>query len=298
MYDRFYGLTAMPFSLLPDADFLYPSKRHRRAMNLLDYGALTQAGFMAITGEVGAGKTTIIRRFLKHAGEDVVVGVITNPSRSLGRLLDWIMQAFAIEKTGRDEAEKYHIFVDFLVAQYAKRKRSVLIIDEAQNVDPDMLEDLRMLSNVNNEKDQLLQIILVGQPELLQTLQRPDLRQFVQRISVHCHLDPLEAGETAAYIRHRLSLVDGATDLFTREACAAVHYFSGGVPRLINLLCDQALTYGFSEDLPRIETETVLDVARDRARGGLSPFASFPEGEHALQKELENLLVSMPPERT
>lgn len=296
MYDRFYGLSSMPFSLLPDADFLFPSRRHRRAMNLLDYGTLSQVGFMVITGEVGAGKTTVIRRYLRNVGADVAVGVITNPSRNLGRLLDWIMQAFEIEKTGRDEAERYHIFVDFLVKQYAKGRRSVLIVDEAQNLDGDMLEDLRMLSNVNNEKDQLLQIILVGQPELLETLQKPDLRQFVQRIAVHCHLDPLTPDETSAYIRYRLECVGGSPSLFTEEACAAIHYFSGGVPRLINLLCDQALTYGFSEDKESVSLPTVLEVVQDRARGQLSPFKPMPDAQ-TLAKEIEKNLASMRPER-
>jgi type II secretory pathway predicted ATPase ExeA len=140
-----------------------------------------------------------------------------------------------------------------------------------------MLEELRMLSNVNNERDLLLQIVLVGQPEMLDLLKKPNLRQFVQRISVHCHLDPLAPTETAAYIRFRLGKVGGAPDLFDDLACAAVHRFSGGVPRLINLLCDQSLVYGFSEDLPRIGLQTVAEVAADRAQGGLSAYQNVPE---------------------
>ncbi len=278
MYQEFYGLSGMPFSLLPDADFLFPSRRHRRVMNLLDYGILTQAGFMVITGEVGAGKTTVVRRYIKNAGPDVAVGVITNPSHTLGRLLNWIAAAFEIDQVGADEAKLYHAFVDFLLAEYARGRRTVLIIDEAQNLSADMLEQLRMLSNVNNEKDQLLQIVLVGQPELLETLKREELRQFVQRVAVHCHLDPLTPSETAGYIRYRLSLVGGGEGLFDDAACAAVHYFTGGVPRLINLLCDQTLVYGFSEDLPRVKAETVAEVVLDRASSGLSPFRALPEG--------------------
>lgn len=281
MYQEFYDLSGMPFSLLPDADFLFPSRRHRRVMNLLDYGILTQAGFMVITGEVGAGKTTVVRRYIKNAGPDVAVGVITNPSQNLGSLLNWIAAAFEIDQTSADEAKLYHAFVDFLLEQYAKGKRTVLIIDEAQNLDAAMLEQLRMLSNVNNEKDQLLQIVLVGQPELLETLKRDDLRQFVQRVAVHCHLDPLTPAETAAYIRYRLELVGGSFDLFDDEACAAVHYFTGGVPRLINLLCDQTLVYGFSEDLPCVKAETVAEVVLDRAHSGLSPFRALSEGWQA-----------------
>jgi type II secretory pathway predicted ATPase ExeA len=292
MYEQFYGLSELPFSLLPDADFLFLSRRHRRAVNLLEYGIVSQAGFIAITGDVGAGKTTIVRRFIKNAGREITVGVISNPSNTLGRLLDWIAMAFDFEQVGQDPAKAYDTFVKFLLAHYAKGKRTVLIIDEAQNLPPEMLEELRMLSNVNNEKDQLLQIVLVGQPELLEMLNRPELRQFAQRIAVHCHLDPLIPSETAAYIRHRLAKVGGAPDMFSDTTCATVHYFTGGVPRLINLLCDQALVYGFSEDEPTISPQMVLEVVFDRARSGLSAFRVLPEGwtTKDLQKDITEIL--------
>ncbi|HEU0117740.1 MAG TPA: AAA family ATPase [Alphaproteobacteria bacterium] len=287
MYESFYGLSGKPFSLLPDADFLFLSRRHRRAVNLLEYGIMTQAGFMVITGDVGAGKTTIIRRYLKNAGPDVAVGVITNSSASLGNLLTWVTTAFEIETTSKDPTVLYSDFVNFLLLQYSKGKRTVLIIDEAQNLNAGMLEELRMLSNVNNEKDQLLQMILVGQPELLDTLKKPELRQFVQRIAVHCHLDPLIPNETAAYIRHRLGVVGGKPDLFDETAAAAVHYFTGGVPRLINLLCDQALMYGFSEDKKQVDCETVAEVVADRNRTGLSAFQPFSEGSGILSLKVK-----------
>jgi len=279
MYEEFFGLTGKPFSLLPDADFLFASRRHKRAIALLDYGTLTQAGFVAITGEVGAGKTTVVRRYLRSVGNDVCVGLITNPSRTIGRLLDWILSAFELEATGgaNDTAALYHRFVAFLLAQYAAGKRVVLMIDEAQNLGPEQLEELRMLSNVNNEKDQMLQVVLVGQPELLATLKTDALRQFAQRIAVHCHLDPLDPAETAAYIRHRLGIVGGAAGLFDDRACAAVHFFALGVPRLINLLCDQAMVYAFSDERRTIDAETVADVALDRARMGLSAFRPLPD---------------------
>jgi len=246
-------------------------------MTLLEYGVVSQAGFVVITGEVGAGKTTIVRHFLKGVGPDVTVGVVTNPSESIGRLFDWIAFAFDIKEQGKDDTTLYNAIVEFLLAQYARRKRTILIVDEAQNLTTKMLEDIRMLSNINNEQDMLLQIVLVGQPELLDMLNKPELRQFVQRITVHCHLDPLSPAETAAYIRYRLEHVGGSADIFDDMASAAVYHFTDGVPRLINLLCDQALVYGFSEDLPHISLEIVAEVAIDRGSFGLSAFRNVPK---------------------
>lgn len=278
MYERFFGFSALPFSLLPDANFLYLSRRHQRAVNLLDYGLFTHAGFIVITGEVGAGKTTIVRRMIKNAPSDLLIGLITNPSPAIGSLLQWVVSSFAIKTSASDDAGLYQAFVDFLLAAYAKGKRAVLILDEAQNLTPPLLEQLRMLSNINNEKDQILEIVLVGQPELLATLRRPELRQFLQRVAVHCHLDALSLKETFGYIRHRIHLVGGDPDLFDSEAVAAVHYFTGGVPRLINLLCDQALVYAFSGEERAVSFDTVCEVATDRDAMGLSAFKPLPEG--------------------
>jgi type II secretory pathway predicted ATPase ExeA len=292
MYESFFGLTGKPFTLLPDADFLYMSKRHKRAINLLEYATMSQSGFMVISGEVGAGKTTAIRHYLKHLGPDVTVGLITNSSKSLGRLLGWIAMAFELDDNGGDDIKLYHRFVDFLLDQYGQGKRTVLIIDEAQNLTPEMLEDLRMLSNINNERDQILQIILVGQPELLHMLQRPDLRQFAQRIAVHCHLVPLTPGETAGYIRHRLAVVGGSPNIFNDTACAAVHFFTEGVPRLINLLCDQSLLYAFAEDQEKVTFQTVTEVVLDRSSTGLSSFRAVvkDQTEEELMVKLEMIL--------
>jgi type II secretory pathway predicted ATPase ExeA len=278
MYQEFYGLSGKPFSLLPDADFLFLSKLHGRAVNHLEYGSMTEAGFIVITGDVGAGKTTIIRHYLKHLKSDIKVGVINNASAALDGLLNWIVATFELDRGGKDDVDLYNVFLDFLVQQYSRGRRTVLIVDEAQNLRREVLEELRVLSNVNYGKDQLLQIILAGQPELLEILQRPDMQQFKQRIAVHVHLEPLKALETAGYIRHRLSIVDGKPDIFDAPALAAAHYFTGGVPRLINLLSDSALVYGFSEDQVTIGLETIAEVVADRERAGLSPFHSPGSG--------------------
>ena len=272
MYEKFFGLTETPFSLLPNADFMFYSKRHSRVINLLEYGIINKSGFMVISGEIGAGKTTIIRHLLGKLDSSVTVGIISNPSQTIGSLRGWITNAFDLDDFGDDELKAHEEFIRFLVNEYAKGRSTILIIDEAQNMTFQMLEDLRMLSNINNERDMLLQIILVGQPELLTTLKLPKLRQFVQRISVHYHLTSLSISDTLGYIRHRLSIAGGSPELFDDIACTAVHYFTFGVPRLINLLCDQAMMYAFAEDEHKVSFHTVAEVARDRNSSGLSAF--------------------------
>jgi general secretion pathway protein A len=295
MYESYFGLTGKPFSLLPEANYLFFSKRHQHIVNILEYGMQTQAAFIVITGDVGAGKTTVIRHFLAHLPEKVTVGLITNPSKRLGSLLNWISNAFDLPHYENDEAKMYNGFVEFLLAQYARGLRTVLIIDEAQNLTSEVLEELRMLSNVNNEQDMLLQIVLAGQPELLETLNRVDLRQFVQRIGAHGHLTALSPMETAAYIRHRLSVVGGTEPIFDDRACAAVYYFSTGVPRLINLLCDQALMYAFAEDQTEVHYETVAEVVTDRNTTGLSSFSAVVANKSSgmILSELQVVLDEM-----
>jgi putative secretion ATPase (PEP-CTERM system associated) len=271
MYEKFYGLQGKPFSLLPDPDFLYPSKKHRMALTLLEYGLMNQASFSVITGDIGTGKTTLIRQLLKQMERDMVVGLITNTHPSFGELLQWILMAFNIECGSRDKVEMYKTFMDFLIQQYAANRHTVLIVDEAQNMGPQALEELRMLSNINSEKDQVLQVILVGQPGLRENLRDPRLEQFAQRISVDYNLDPLSLDETREYIRHRLSIAGGSPDIFDDAACEAVFRYSGGIPRLVNLLCDTAMVYGYAEQAPHIGAQLVEDVARDKQQSKIVP---------------------------
>lgn len=271
MYEKFYGLRGRPFSLLPDPEFLYPSKKHRMALTLLEYGLMNQASFSVITGDIGTGKTTLIRQLLNQMERDMVVGLITNTHPSFGELLQWILMAFNLECESRDKVEMYRIFTDFLIQQYAANRRTVLIVDEAQNMGPQALEELRMLSNVNSEKDQVLQVILAGQPGLRDNLRDPRLEQFAQRISVDYNLEPLSPEETREYIRHRLSVAGGSPDVFDDGACEAVFRYSGGIPRLVNLLCDTALVYGYAGQAPRIGAQLVEDVARDKQKSRIVP---------------------------
>jgi putative secretion ATPase (PEP-CTERM system associated) len=271
MYEAFYGLRNKPFSLLPDPEFLYPSKKHQMALTLLEYGLMNQASFSVITGDIGTGKTTLIRHLLNQMERDMVVGLITNTHPSFGELLQWILLAFNLECPGKEKVDMYKTFMDFLIKQYAANRRTILIIDEAQNMGPQALEELRMLSNVNSEKDQLLQVILAGQPGLRDNLRDPCLEQFAQRISVDYNLTPLTAEETREYIRHRLRVAGGNPDIFDDEACEAVFRYSGGIPRLVNLLCDTALVYGYAEQTPRIGAQLIEDVARDKQQSRILP---------------------------
>jgi thymidine kinase len=220
------------------------------------------------------------------------VGLITNTHPSFGELLQWILMAFNLECGSRDKVEMYTTFMDFLVKQYAANRRTVLIIDEAQNMGPQALEELRMLSNVNTEKDQVLQVILAGQPGLRENLKDPSLEQFAQRISVDYNLDPLNLDETREYIHHRLNIAGGSPNIFDDTACEAVFRYSGGIPRLVNLLCDTALVYGYAEQTHRISAQLIEDVARDKQKSRIVPLrqqAHEPGGDANNQASEEML---------
>jgi len=271
MYENYYGFQEKPFSMLPDPHFLYPSKKHQLALAQLEYGLWNQASFSVVTGEIGTGKTTLIRYLLQQLEDDVVVGLISNTHKSFGDLMHWILNAFKLPYAEAEKVGLYRVFADFLIDQYANNKHTVLIIDEAQNMDHDTLEELRLLSNINSEKDQVLQIILAGQAGLRDFLRDPSLEQFAQRIAVDYHLDPLDEQETINYIRHRLSVAGGDPDLFDEDACSVIYQYSGGTPRLINILCDTALVYGFAGQRKKIGKKLVEEVGRDKQKSGIFP---------------------------
>ena len=271
MYEPFYGLREKPFSLLPDPAYLYLSDKHQMALSLLEYSFVNQAGFCVISGATGAGKTTLIRHLLNQFGDHVSVGLITNTHQSFGELLRWILMAFNLDHNSDSQPQLYQTFVNFVIEQYSKNRNTILIVDEAQNMSVETLEELRMLSNINTDKDQVLQIILVGQPGLRDKLRRPELEQFAQRIAVDYHLEPLNPEEAHNYIRHRLKVAGGDPDIFTKDASDAVYRHSGGTPRLINLLCESALVYGYAEGVTRLPAQLVEDVARERQAHGLLP---------------------------
>jgi type II secretory pathway predicted ATPase ExeA len=271
MYESFYGLKAKPFSMLPDPDFLYLSKKHRVALTMLEYTLMNNAGFCVITGEIGAGKTTLLRKLLSTVEDNITIGMITNTHQSFGELLDWVLSAFGIHQPGLGKVEMHQRFVDFLLEQYAQNKSTLLIVDEAQNMPAATLEELRMLSNINSEKDLVLQVILAGQPDLKDALRKPELMQFAQRISVDFHLDALNSEESCHYIQHRLVTAGATKDIFTPAACTRIAECSGGVPRLINLLCDTALVYGFADQRKVIDVDLIEEVVRERMEHSILP---------------------------
>jgi general secretion pathway protein A len=271
MYEQFYRLREKPFAVAPDPAYLYLAKRHRHALTMLEYVLAEASGFALITGEVGCGKTTVVRHFLERAERQLNVAFISNTHPGFGPLLPWIMEALGLEAGTGTPSELYRHFVGHVKREHAAGRRAVLVIDEAQNLGNNGLEELRVLSNLNVGKDFLLQTILIGQPELRATLRQQGLRQFAQRIVIDYHLEPLQQDETTGYVRHRVNVAGGPPDLFTPEALELVHECTGGVPRLVNIVCDTALVYAFADQRVSVGVESVEQVIHDRVSGGLLP---------------------------
>ena len=276
MYEGFFGLQERPFALLPDPSFLYLSKGHSTALTLLRYSLLNRQGFTVVSGEVGGGKTTLINRLLDEMKTGMTVGLINFTTRSFGDMGEWIMMAYGLPYKNKSKVELYDDFVQFMIREYAAGRPVVLIVDEAQNLGIRGLEEIRMLSNVNAQKDYLLHVILVGQPELRSLLQSPQLRQLTQRVSVAYHLKRLTDEEVRQYILHRVTHVGGSADLFEPEAIRLIAAASDGIPRLVNTFCDLALVYAFSEERTTVGAAEVRAVLEDRRRMGLPAGSSTP----------------------
>ena len=269
MYEAFYGLNEKPFTIQPDPDFLFMGKRHSLAYAMLEYGIQNRAAFSVICGEIGSGKTTLVRHLLNNLGPEFEIGLISNTHKNTDELLEWIMLAFDQPYDGMTYVAMYDAFQKFLIKRYGEGKRNVVIVDEAQNISPLALESLRMLSNINADKDQLLQIILVGQPQLRDMLRHPDLQQFMQRVSVEFYLPPMAPTEVRKYIHHRLHVAGRDKPLFTDEACSLIADATGGIPRAINTLCDTVMVYGFSSDAEEIGTSLIEEVLQDKKDYGV-----------------------------
>ena len=278
MYESFYGFKEKPFDLHPDPDYLYMSKVHEDTYVHLEYAIIENKGFVVVTGEIGAGKTTLINYLLNKIGANIQVGLVNNTNILPAEFLKMVCQEFELNPKTNDKAELIDIFSGFLIEQFAAGERVVLIVDEAQNLTNDTMEEIRMLSNIETEKHHLIQIILVGQPELKFKLQQRNLKQFVQRVTVHCHLKGLEKDEVNEYINHRLEVGGGDRfDIFDKETIDLISLYSRGIPRLINILCDSALVYGFADELETISTPILDNVYEElKALGTFTDYDAKP----------------------
>ena len=259
MYEDFFALTQKPFSITSNPSFLFLSHRHREALAHLTYGIKERLGFIEITGEVGTGKTTLCRALLNQLDERTKTAFIFNSSLSGSQLMQTIVDDLGIKTTQRSKGGLFSELNKFLIEQLALGNNVVLIVDEAQNLSVKLLEQVRMLSNLESENEKLLQIVLVGQPELREKLASPALRQLRQRIAVRYHIEALNQEEVGQYIRHRLTLAgaNGSAPLFEEPAVAAIYEYSKGIPRLINMVCNKALLTGFVMEDRRISQEII-----------------------------------------
>lgn len=264
MYEAFFNLKKKPFDLLPDPDFLFMSSSHKKVLSYLDYGIRERVGFILLTGEVGSGKTTIIRNLIKKNLSDVVLSKIFNTRVDSEQLIAMINDDFGLPVLNKDKITLLRDLNTFLIDQFVKGNQPVLIIDEAQNLNHDLLEEIRMLSNLETDNAKLLQIILVGQPELRKTLTSSTLIQLRQRISINCHLQPLTRFEVEFYILHRLEKAgDREAASFSQETIDIIYTYSRGIPRLINIICDFILLAAFAEETRAIDAALVLDIIGD-----------------------------------
>lgn len=269
MYEKFYGFTEKPFQLVPNPNFLYLSTKHQNALTYLEYGLSEGSGFILLTGDIGSGKTTLVRYLLNKVEKDIEVGVLFNTNVDSDELLALVMQEFGLTSSLASKSSYLDIIFHHLIERYAHGKRVLLIIDEAQNLTLSALEEVRMLSNLQTDDQLLLQVMLVGQPELKRKLNAKALAQLSQRIGVHYHLGTLSFEETREYIAFRLQKVGGALDIFDEEAMDLIFRASQGIPRVVNLLCDTALVYAYGESVSRIGAEVVSQVIRDKEGFGL-----------------------------
>ncbi len=265
MYKKFYGFNEKPFNTTPDSKFFFASGRHTEALNSLIYAISERKGFVVVTGEIGAGKTTVCRTLVNKLDSNTKLAIITNTHLTCKELIAQILEELEVEYNPGTKQKLVSQLNDYLISQLAEDVNVVLIIDEAQNLSKKVLEEVRMLSNLETEKEKLIQIILMGQPQLRNKLESAHLEQFKQRVAVYYHLHGLSRSETQSYIQHRLRLVSSeSSEIFTPRAIDLIHEYSHGIPRLINLICDSALLSGYVTDSRKITENIIKEVIKER----------------------------------
>ncbi len=294
MYEDFYGLTERPFTLLPDPEFLYLSPQHKLARAYLEYGINQRVGFVVLTGEVGTGKTTLIKSLLRQRERNLRLGVLYQTSVGAEDLLEWLLKEFEVPGRFLSRTARLGAFNQFLLTSYSRGEHVVLLVDEAQNLGAEALEELRLLSNLQAGKEPLLQVILIGHPGLRERLRHPALRQLAQRVAVHYHLKPLDRHESKEYIRFRLARA-GGSGIFAESALDKLYDYTQGVPRRLNTWSDLALVAGFAEERQELDGD-FIDMVYATQGGSLEgpeeePLAT-PAGSDAAAGALE---INKPP---
>ncbi len=271
MYESFYGFSEKPFSLFPDHRFLFLNRRYTLAISLLEFGVLNKNGMILLTGDPGIGKTTLLHKILADLDESVIVGQLTFTQDKSQSLLPWVLQAFDLPTTHDQSSESFQVLSDYFSQVHQQKRSLLLVVDEAQNLEIEKLEELRLLFNVNDRVGPVFQILLAGHSQLREQLKDEQLSAFVQRIGTDFSLEPLNEEDTMGYVRHRVLLAGGSASLFSEKACHIIFQCTRGIPRLINQLCETCLIYGFSDQASRITETCIAEAAKDRSTGGLFP---------------------------
>ncbi len=296
MYLEFYGFAEKPFNVTPDPRFLYMSAHHQEALAILTYGVRERRGFIVLTGEVGSGKTTLVHTLLDRLEPTVRAAYLFNTSLSQADLLRYVVEDFGVPTQATAVGDLLSDLNAWLIDRLVRGENSVLIIDEAQNLSPELLESVRLLSNLETSKEKLVQLVLVGQPELNLTLNHPSLRQLKQRISLRYHIPPLTRTETLDYIVQRLRIAGAKGTVFTGRAIDEISGYSRGIPRLINILCDNTLLIGYANQSRMVDADAVIEAVRDLDLAGETGFTPLTAADAAasdgvLRKEPEAMPV-------